>query len=77
MEVRIKAHNLLKNLPTEEQLLGQSIMESLYAIRSLKALAESQENGFIIATKTNQHGQAYIESQEIWINKDEYTKETA
>ena len=75
MKIKLNSGNLLKNLPTEEELLEQSKLESLYAIRSLKSLVESQENGFVIATETNQHGQAYIESQGIWINKDEYTKE--
>jgi len=73
MRIKLFTEQVLENIPTEEDLTDQSIMESIYAIRKLKALAEAQEYGSIeVANKTNSCEQAFSEKYQIWFTVDEF-----
>lgn len=72
MKARLRKTTVLLNLPTEEQLLDQSRIESIYAIRKLKALLESEFMGSIeVSDEANTCGQRYCKRFDIWFDKDE------
>jgi len=47
MKVKLIPENIFKNIPSEEELVDMSILESIYIIRKLKACIVSEKNGFI------------------------------
>lgn len=73
MKVKILAEKILENAQKEEDLLDQSIIESIYEIRRLK-VALIYGNQIIDIEQSNNHNQIYINSLEIWINENEYQK---
>lgn len=73
MRIKILPENILQNVASEDMLLDQSHMESIYEIRRLK-VAVAFSNEVIEVEKTNDCGQVYIEQFAIWINADEYLK---
>jgi len=67
MIIRLIPEKIIECIPSDEELSDQSIMESIYVIRKLKALAESQEIGFIEVDPTKESdGQRYSDKFEIW-----------
>ena len=73
MKVKLHMGEVFKNIQTEKELADQSIMESFYAIRRLKALAESLNNGSIdVVDKTNACNQVYSVKYEIWFSSNEF-----
>ena len=71
MKAELLKDNVIKNIDTEENLLGCSKLESIYEIRKLKGLVESLTDGFIEIDKVNEGGQGFSEKFEIWFNEDE------
>jgi hypothetical protein len=72
MKAHLRKRIVLRNLPTEEQLLDQSMMESIYVIRKLKALLESEFRGDIeVSNEPNSSGQHYSKEFKVWFNKEE------
>ncbi len=72
--MRVKLLNtIISNITntSEEQLIEQSSIETIYYVRKLKALTKSNENGFIDITK-KQTTQVYSEEFEIWFTEDEF-----
>lgn len=60
-------------MPIEEDFYGVSINESIYAMRTLKALIGSLSSGFVYAHKDlNSQGQAFCSDYDIWVSKDEF-----
>lgn len=71
MIARLKRSDIINNLYSEEQFLDLSKMESLYAIRKLKALSESMDIGYITIDNII-NNQAFSEKYDIWFNQGEY-----
>lgn len=72
MKATLNRHEIIKNLPTEEELLNLSTIEAIYVIRKLKALTESCSVGCVeVNKKSNTHGQKFSEKFQIWFNKNE------
>lgn len=72
MKVKLKSKETIEHLYNESELSELSLMESIYSIRILKALAESLENGFIEVTDKNDSGQVFSEKYKIWLSYFEY-----
>lgn len=73
MKVILKYDPILDSIMKEETLLEMSSMEMIYAIRKLKALAESQKNGSVeMRDDLNKNGQAYSEKHQLWFDPDEF-----
>ncbi|MCP4337384.1 MAG: hypothetical protein GY799_00515 [Desulfobulbaceae bacterium] len=72
MVIKIHQTEIAENIASEVDLLDQSAMESIYAIRKLRAgiLLDGYE---IDVEDPNSHGQVFIKEYEIWINKGEYS----
>lgn len=68
MKVVLNSKETIESIYDENELMDLSIMESIYAIRTLKALVESVENGFIEVSKQNNNGQVYSEKYQIWLS---------
>ncbi len=68
MLIRILPTEIVKNISTEDELLDQSTIESIYEIRTLKVAVELDGKTIEIHTK-NDHGQVYIDSHKIWLKK--------
>lgn len=45
MNIKLIADKVFETIPSEDELIDLSILESFYVIRKLKALVESLENG--------------------------------
>lgn len=73
MQAKLNASTILANLPTEEQLSELSPLESLYAIRKLKALSDSLQNGFIMLEHRTEN-YAYSEVYGIGFTSDEFSR---
>lgn len=75
MKVKLKYDPVMDGIMKEETLLDMGSMEMIYAIRKLKALAESQAKGSVeVLDDLNNHGQAYAVKHEIWLDIDEFDK---
>ena len=75
MKVKLKYDPVTDSIMKEETLLDMGSMEMIYALRKLKALAESQEKGSVeVLDDLNGHGQAYSVIHKIWLDKDEFEK---
>ena len=73
MKIKLNALEVLLGIADEEALLEQSKMESIYAIRALKALVSSEKTGFIIVNKKeNKSGQVFSEDFQIWFSRNEF-----
>ena len=66
MKVRLMPLEIANQVDTEDNLLDQSKMESIYEIRALKAAIELAGLEVEI-TQTNDNGQIFIDSHEIWL----------
>lgn len=75
LKIKIIPSAILAGLASEDTLLDQSKMESIYAIRKLRVAMELVGQTIEI-TKTNSSDQVYIDSHEIWLNTDEFTDVT-
>lgn len=72
MKATLRKRIVLRNIPSETQLLEDSHMEAIYAIRILKALVESEFYGSIeVSDEVNGSGQRFSKQFDIWISKDE------
>lgn len=72
MKVRLSKRVMLRDLPSEEDLLDGSFTETIYVIRKLKALIESEFYGSIeVSNEANEHGQRFSKQFNIWFNKEE------
>ena len=69
MVIKIDAKAIVDTLESEEELLGTSIEESLYAIRRLKVAIKLNT---VEIKKSNKYGQVYIDEFEIWLDKEHY-----
>lgn len=74
MNISILPDEILRGIPSDEELLDTSHMESLYAIRKLKlAIRYGGERPTVLqVSEPNSHGQVFIAAFDIWINKNEY-----
>lgn len=68
MKIKLKQKDTLENLYSEEDLFDLSTTESIYVIRTLKALLESQDIGYLEVSKENSQGQVYSEKHDIWLS---------
>jgi hypothetical protein len=72
MRVTLIAKAIL-DIPTEQELLDLQTIESLYVIRKLVALQESDTMGFItVNDELNDSGQAFSPKHDIWFDADEW-----
>lgn len=71
IKIKLNPDIIIKNIPTDEELSDNGIMESIYIIRKLKALSKSQENGYIICDELN-NDSALSNEYDIWFYKDEF-----
>jgi hypothetical protein len=76
MLIKLRPNQIVNNLPSEEDLLDMSKMESLYVIRRLRAALfyTGDDEVFSVGDKL-ENGQVYIEAFDIWITENEYTVE--
>lgn len=66
MNIKLIPEKISSTTASEEELLDLSKIESIYEIRALRAAIDLE--GFEIeVTKTNDRGQVYIDSHEIWL----------
>lgn len=73
MKIILWPNQIVNNLPSEEDLLDMSKMESLYVIRRLKAaLFYTGDDAVFSVDEPNSAGQVYIDDFEIWISENEY-----
>jgi len=71
MKATLDRAAIVGNISSEEDLSDCSMMESFYAIRKLKALAESLEKGSI-EINDSKSGQIFSKKYDIWFGEDEY-----
>ena len=71
MKVRLKPTETLHSIQTEDRILDSTIIEAIYQIRILKALAASLLNGYIVVTKEN-NGAVFSEEFDIWLHHYEH-----
>jgi len=69
-KIKIIALAVSKTTMSEEELSDLSIMESIYAIRRLKAAIDLYDHE--IECEVNDSGHAFIESHSIWIEPECY-----
>lgn len=73
MKALLNVEAILNGMPEEEELLDQSAMESIYALRKLTAACRAAHyNQAVILGEPNSQGQRYCEVYEIWFNQDEF-----
>lgn len=65
MKVKLDKEKIMNEIPTEEELLDSSKIESVYIIRQLKALLALEESSFE-PEKVNQHNQCFLSKFDIW-----------
>ena len=68
MKVRLKIHETLESLYSEDDLKDLPVYESIYSIRILKSLVESMENGFIEVTEVDGCGQVFYGKYNVWLS---------
>lgn len=73
MKIRILPLKIVESIQTEDSLLDQSIIESIYEIRALKVAIELA-NKDVEVTKTNTVGQVFIDSHDIWLRPDTFVE---
>lgn len=73
MKVRLIPLEIALRIETEENLIDQSKMDSIYEIRALKAAIEL-EGKDVEVTKVNDSGQVFIESHQIWLQPNTWIK---
>jgi len=64
---------ILSRIPTEEQLLELSRMDTLFAMRKLRACVSLGDQPVELGI-ANRYGQRYCEKFLIWFDEDEYQK---
>jgi hypothetical protein len=72
ISVKLIGSIIANNTYSESELSELSVMESIYAIRKLKAVIES--NGNFIDVKEGEDNQVYSEKYKIWFQEGEYEK---
>lgn len=72
ISVKLIGSVIANNTYSENELSELSVMESIYAIRKLKAVIES--NGDFIDVKEGEDNQVYSEKYKIWFQEGEYEK---
>lgn len=72
ISVKLIGSVIANNTYSESELSELSVMESIYAIRKLKAVIES--NGDFIDVKEGEENQVYSEKYKIWFQEGEYKK---
>ncbi len=72
ISVKLIGSIIANNTYSESELSELSVMESIYAIRKLKAVIES--NGGFIDVKEGEDNQVYSEKYKIWFQEGEYKK---
>lgn len=65
MKVKLDKEKIMNAIPSEEELLDSSKIESVYIIRQLKALLALEESSFE-PEKVNQHNQCFLSKFDIW-----------
>lgn len=71
MKILIRPFHIAGSIPSEDELLDCSAIESIYAIRKLRAAILYQ--GMLVEVgEPNQHGQVFLGEFDIWINKEDY-----
>jgi len=70
MLVKLIGRVILEHTYGDEELTELSVMESIYAIRKLKAVIDADGN--FIEVKEGTDGQVYSEKYQTWFHKDEY-----
>lgn len=66
IKVKLDKVKILNNIKSEDELFDSSTIESIYAIRTLKALLHLGED-VIEVEIINAHGQAYLKDFSIWM----------
>jgi len=74
MKIKLIKEEILNNLYSEEDLRDLSIMESIYSIRKLKALADSLDGEYILVSDDIKNGQVFSHKYQIWFSNNEYIK---
>ena len=72
ISVKLIGSVIANNTYNENELSELSVMESIYAIRKLKAVIES--NGDFIDVTEGEENQVYSEKYKIWFQEGEYKK---
>ncbi|MCK9446779.1 hypothetical protein M0Q50_07970 [bacterium] len=72
MKIKLIKEEILNNLYSEEDLRDLSIMESIYSIRKLKALADSLDGEYILVSDDIKNGQVFSHKYQIWFLENEY-----
>lgn len=65
MKVKLDKEKIINEIPTEDDLLDSSKLESIYVIRQLKALLELKESVFEPA-ELNKYNQCFLPEFDIW-----------
>ncbi|CAL9964014.1 hypothetical protein VPHD479_0085 [Vibrio phage D479] len=71
--VRLKPEAIVDQIESEDELAEQSIMESLYAIRALKAAAKYGTLPIEVKLHATSD-QVWIEEFQIWLQSNEYER---
>jgi hypothetical protein len=72
ISVKLIGSIIIKNTYNESELSELSVMESIYTIRKLKAVIDS--NGDYIDVTEGSDNQVYSEKYKIWFQEGEYKK---
>lgn len=72
ISVKLIGSKIIKNTYNESELSELSVMESIYTIRKLKAVIDS--NGDYIDVTEGSDNQVYSEKYKIWFQEGEYKK---
>ncbi len=72
ISVKLIASIIIENTYSESELSELSVLESIYTIRKLKAVIES--NGDFIEVIEGSENQVYSEKYKIWFQEGEYKK---
>lgn len=72
ISVKLIGSVIAKNTYSENELSELSVLESIYTIRKLKAVIDS--NGDFIEVVEGSENQVYSEKYKIWFQEDEYEK---
>jgi hypothetical protein len=73
MLVKLVGKQIAENIYSEEELSELSVMESMYAIRILKAVIDA--DGECIEVKEIENNQVYSEKYKICFSEGEYIKQ--
>lgn len=72
ISVKLVGSVITKNTYSENELSELSVLESIYTIRKLKAVIDS--NGDFIEVIEGSENQVYSEKYKIWFQEGEYQK---